>query len=143
MATLKGIACRAASREPMQLLTECEITMDAGVHSDSRGKPGHRQVTLLSADAWQTVCAELDVEIPWTTRRANLLLGGLTFGPDDVGRRIRIGGVELEITQETAPCPRMDEQHGGLTKALESDWRGGVCCRVLNGGRIAIDDPVG
>jgi len=142
MATLEGIAYRTESRAPMQLLDECEITMDTGVHSDTRGRPGNRQVTVLSADTWQQVCSELKADLPWTTRRANLLIGGLTFGPDDVGRRVRIGTVELEITGETAPCPRMDDQHGGLTEALKTDWRGGTCCRVVSGGAIAVGDPV-
>jgi MOSC domain-containing protein YiiM len=27
-------------------------------------------------------------------------------------------------------------------RALYPDWRGGVTCRVLEGGRVAIGDPV-
>jgi MOSC domain-containing protein YiiM len=142
MGKLAGISYRTETRAPMQRLDECEITTQAGVHSDTRGRPGHRQVTLLSADTWAEVCAELATDLPWTTRRANLLISGVWFGPDDVGRRIRIGEVELEISGETAPCPRMDEQHQGLTGALKADWRGGVCCRVRKGGRISIGDPV-
>ena len=142
MGTLAGIAYRTASREPMQLLDQCEITMEFGVHSDSRGKPGSRQVTLLSADTWTAVCAELDTDLPWTTRRANLLVGGMTFGPGDVGRRIRICKAVLEITGETAPCPRMDEQEAGLTAVLTSDWRGGVCCKVVSPGKIAVGAEV-
>jgi MOSC domain-containing protein YiiM len=36
----------------------------------------------------------------------------------------------------------MDEQHQGLTAALQPDWRGGVACRVLNDAEIRIGDPV-
>jgi MOSC domain-containing protein YiiM len=142
MATLDGIAYRDEKRAPMQLLDECEITLEMGVHTDSRGKPGHRQVTLLSADVWSRVCTELDAKLPWTTRRANLLVSGATFGPDDVGKQVRIGEVVLEITGEIAPCGRMDEQHSGLTAALVTDWRGGACCRVLSPGRIAVGNTV-
>jgi MOSC domain-containing protein YiiM len=140
MATLEGIAYRTERLAPMQLLKECEVTLDAGVHSDSRGKPGHRQVTLLSAEAWADACADLDAEVSWTTRRANLLIRGLRFGPEDVGRRIRVGEALLEITGETIPCRRMDEQHDGLTGALTADWRGGACCRVIEAGRIRVGD---
>ena len=30
----------------------------------------------------------------------------------------------------------------GLKAALTPDWRGGVCTRVLVGGRIAVDDEI-
>jgi len=36
----------------------------------------------------------------------------------------------------------MDEQHMGLTRTLMPDWRGGVCCNVIQGGKIAIGDNV-
>jgi len=29
-----------------------------------------------------------------------------------------------------------------LMRALYPEWRGGVTCRVLEGGRVAIGDPV-
>ncbi len=142
MARLEGIAWRAEARAPMQLREECEITLNAGVHSDTRGKPGPRQVTVLSMDTWQEVCAELGEDLPWTTRRANLLISGLRFCPGDVGRQIRIGEVVLEITGETTPCARMDAQREGLTGTLRPAWRGGVCCRVVHGGTIAVGAPV-
>ena len=75
-------------------------------------------------------------------RRANLLIDGVEFDASFVGKRVRIGEAELEITEETDPCSRMDAQHAGLTAALEPEWRGGVCCKVLKGGDIQIGDRV-
>jgi MOSC domain-containing protein YiiM len=37
----------------------------------------------------------------------------------------------------------MEEARVGLLKALAVDWRGGVTCRVLSGGQIALGDAVG
>jgi MOSC domain-containing protein YiiM len=36
----------------------------------------------------------------------------------------------------------MDAAHAGLLKALFPDWRGGVTCRVLEGGVITLGDRV-
>ena len=36
----------------------------------------------------------------------------------------------------------MDEAEPGLMAALKPDWRGGVCCRVIQGGEITRDMPV-
>jgi len=59
-----------------------------------------------------------------------------------IGQQVRIGGVVLEITEETKPCSRMDEAHDGLRQALVPEWRGGVTCRVISGGPLTIGDPV-
>ena len=96
----------------------------------------------LSFESWQIACAELGVELPWTTRRANILVSGMKFSAEDVGKILQIGDVQLQITVETDPCNRMDEQHQGLTVALTPDWRAGVCCRVLQGGEIRLNDHV-
>jgi MOSC domain-containing protein YiiM len=36
----------------------------------------------------------------------------------------------------------MDIQQDGLRKALKPDWRAGVSCRVLAGGKIKVGDAV-
>ena len=58
------------------------------------------------------------------------------------GRALAHGDLVLEITGECGPCTRMDEQYEGLTAALMADWRGGVTCRVISGGRVAVGDAV-
>ncbi len=140
-AHVQSIAYRKKPKAPMTEIGSVEISCEQGVVPDTRGKPGKRQVTVLSLEAWQTACAELGTLLPWTTRRANILVSGITFSAKDVGKILQIGDVRLQITIETDPCHRMDEQHQGLTAALIPDWRAGVCCRVLSGGQIRVNDP--
>ena len=142
MGRLTGIARRDRKRAPMQTLEHAEISIETGVALDSRGKPGKRQVTVISAEAWRQACRELQKEIPWTTRRANLLVDGVEL-PGTIGAVLRIGAVRLLITGEVDPCSRMDEQCPGLTNALKPDWRGGVSCTVLQGGSVALGDEAG
>ena len=142
MITVKSIAYRTKPKAPMTEIDSVEITCEQGVIPDFRGKPGKRQVTLLSAQSWQDACAELEAELPWTFRRANILIDGLRFSAFDVGRIIRIGEAELQVMIETDPCPRMDAQHRGLTAALLPEWRAGVCCKVLKGGMLRRGDAV-
>ena len=137
---LLDIATRKKSRAPMQTKTEKMVTRVAGVEGDSRGKPNKRQVTVLSLTQWQAACSELNAELAWTIRRANLLVDGTEFNQSFLGKQIKIGDLRMIITGETDPCPRMDMQHQGLTKALEPDWRGGVCCKVIADGRVRVGD---
>jgi MOSC domain-containing protein YiiM len=139
---LIDIAFREKSRASMQCKTQTMITKVAGVDGDFRGKPSQRQVTVLSTIQWQKACEELNTNLPWTFRRANLLIDGIEFDQSLVGKQIKIGQLHMVVTRETDPCPRMDQQHPGLTQALTNDWRGGVCCKVIADGRVKIGDPV-
>lgn len=125
----------------MQLLERAEIRSSTGVAKDFRGRPGDRQVTVVTSRAWRDACAALGREVEWTLRRANLLVDGIDL-PRSVGAVLCIGSAELLVTGETAPCSRMDEQSPGLTAALQPDWRGGVTCRVLRAGTVALGDRV-
>ncbi len=141
MGRLLGIATRHASRAPMETHPAATVSPEAGVAGDFRGRPGERQVTVLSREGWVRACAQVGVELPWTTRRANLLVEGVEL-TETAGARLRIAALLLEITRETDPCARMEAQHAGLQRALTPDWRGGVCCRVVEGGSICVGDPV-
>ena len=141
MTKLIGIAIKCKKRAPMQLLDTAFISLDKGVENDFRGKPSKRQVTVMSHTAWQEANAALNSSLPWTTRRANLLVDDLDL-ENTKGNTITIGDVELLITQETDPCDRMEEAAKGLLDALKPNWRGGVCCRVISEGRVQLGDEV-
>jgi len=142
MSSIKAIAIKNRSRVAMQSIDSAQITVNSGILGDFRGAQKDRQITILSEDSWLKACREIDVELPWTTRRANLLVDGVEFDESYVDRRIRIGEVELVVTRETNPCSLMDAQQAGLTAALTPDWRGGICCNVVKPGTVKLGDPV-
>ena len=135
------IAIKQATRAPMILQGSVMVTSENGIEGDYRGRAHLRQVTVLAREAWEQACVELNASLPWTHRRANLLVQGLDM-EGTIGQRLRIGELLLEITGETKPCERMDEAFPGLRAALTPDWRGGVTCTVLEAGQIAIGDRV-
>jgi MOSC domain-containing protein YiiM len=158
---LIGIATRAEKRAALFERNEATITIEAGLAGDSRSraasskKDAKRAITILSADSWQDVCQELNTELPWTIRRANLCVEGMRFGRHHVGQQVHFKDydghslVVLEITGETEPCERMDEAFPGLRAALARDWRGGITCRVIKsnglisrGNRFSLETPV-
>lgn len=138
--TLRGIAVRGASRAPMQERHEVEVTVEQGITEDYRGS-GLRQVTFLSTEQWQETMKELDVDLPWHTRRANLLIDGIDL-PATVGEQIRIGECLFSICGETEPCQRMEELQSGLQQGLVPDLRAGVWGTVVQGGTLRIGESV-
>jgi MOSC domain-containing protein YiiM len=139
-ATLQGIAVRGASRAPMREVQEASVTVTDGIVEDYRGT-GLRQVTFIDAGQWRQVVGELGVDLPWHTRRANLLVGGLDL-PGTVGSRLRIGDCLFEIQGETEPCERMNELQAGLRAGLAPEMRGGVWGKVLESGHIRVGQSV-
>lgn len=151
---LIGIARRARHRAPMERLDRGTITEVAGLEGDFRGrKYPRRQITVLAIEDWTAALAVLadrarassaDAEpersdLEWTERRANLLVMGLPL-PAGRGSLLQMGTVLLEVTGETTPCARMDEVSPGLRRALAFGRYGGVTCRVVTGGGIALGD---
>lgn len=136
---LIGIARATELGAPLEKLDATQISVEAGVDGDARGRKANRQVTVLFRDGWEDACRELGNDLDWTTRRANLYLDGVVR-PQAGGGRIIIGDVVLEVVMETAPCHLMERAQAGLRNALTPDWRGGVCCKVLSGGRIGVGD---
>ena len=142
MSRLKAIAIKKLPRADMEVIDNALVTVANGIAGDFRGSQPGRQVTIMSESAWQRACGEIDAELPWTVRRANLLVDDIEFDAGWVGKTLHIGEVELVVTRETDPCSRMDAQQPGLTAALTPQWRGGICCDVVKAGEIKIGDQV-
>ena len=142
MSRLKAIAIKKRPRADMEVIDNAQITVANGIVGDFRGSQRGRQVTIMSESAWQRACREIEAELPWTFRRANLLVDDIEFDASWIGKSLRIGETELVVTGETDPCSRMDAQQPGLTAALTPEWRGGICCDVVKPGVIKIGDQL-
>lgn len=146
---LEGIARHKVSRGPMETLDRARVTPDKGLEGDCRGpvpegKKGNRQITVIEAESWNAALEDLGGPdgLVWSDRRANLLVSGVRL-PREAGKVIAIGGaLRIEVRCECDPCSRMDALRPGLRAALEPDWRGGICGRVISEGEIALGDKV-
>lgn len=142
MGNVLGIATRIKSKAPMVVFASANVTFKHGVADDFRGlKRNDRQITLMSIEGWEDALQELDEDLHWTTRRANILVKGIDL-ENTTGAVLKVGSFLVEITGELYPCERMDEQATGLTKALTQNWRGGVTCKLLREGIVNEKDSV-
>jgi MOSC domain-containing protein YiiM len=141
-----GISLRPGEKRPLEEVSNAMVDEIRGLLGDFRSantKKRERQLTILFRGGWEAACAQLRVDLPWTTRRANLYIEGLCPSPDMVGMYLCIGpNLVLKITGETKPCIRMDEAHPGLKEVLDLDWRAGITCEVVRGGGVVLGDPV-
>ncbi|MCB9850974.1 MAG: MOSC domain-containing protein [Phycisphaerales bacterium] len=137
---VQGIAIRQGKNGPMRELHSVRASAGGGLDGDNDATRA-RAITFISSRQWAQVQRELDAEIPWHTRRANILIDAETLAPL-MGKTVQVGGVRVKINAETRPCELMDQLHPGLQAALKPECRAGVYGSILHDGTIAVGDAM-
>lgn len=135
-----AIALKTGHRQPMRLVDEASAEVGGGIE-DVVQPSVKRGITLLSATQWQQTIDELGTDLPWTTRRANVLVECDTLAPL-IGQTIYVGTIKMLVHKETVPCDLMDQQYLGLMAALVPDCRGGVHGQVVEAGQVRVGDAI-
>ena len=138
--TVLALALRPVKGAEMVTCDSLNLSRKEGVIGD-HGTSRKRQVSLLDEVAWNVACESVGHDLPWTVRRANILIQGIDL-PGLVGQTVRLGSTEIEILGEVTPCHLMDAVKNGLKDALVPEWRGGVYGRVIESGGIQIGDKI-
>ncbi|NVK40885.1 MAG: MOSC domain-containing protein [Oceanospirillaceae bacterium] len=140
---LERILIRPSREEAMQGLQQAEIAPGTGIVGDRfQGRvDSKRQVTLFQAEMLPVLASLLHVDsVDPRLLRRNLLVRGISLQALS-GRRFRIGEVLLEGAGQCHPCSRMEKALGpGGFNAMRGI--GGLCARVIEGGRIRVGDSV-
>jgi MOSC domain-containing protein YiiM len=137
---LEAIWVKRFKRGPMDPRTEARVRAGRGIE-DNANQGGKRQITVISAEAWEGLSRELEDDLDPRWRRANVMVSGVDLR-ESRGRVLALGTVRLRVHGETRPCERMDEAFGGLRAALRSEWLGGVFGEALDDGTISVGDAV-
>ncbi len=137
---VESIHLAAAGRMPMRAVSRVLAEQDRGLAGDRYHGASLRQVTVQAAGELAEAAADAGRPIDAGRTRRNITISAATV-PRTPGHRLSIGGVELEVTRDAAPCALMEEIFGeGVRESLKG--RAGVACRVVIGGEIAVGDAV-
>jgi MOSC domain-containing protein YiiM len=135
MATVVGLfvspARKSGASEPRERVLAIE---NQGFEGCAHANPPRREVLLASKDHLDAVGVE-----PGAIRE-NVTVEGADVQSWPVGQRVQVGDALLEITMVCDPCQRMDELRQGLRAEL--DDRRGMLAHVVEGGEIALGDPI-
>ena len=105
-----------------------------GFEGCAHGNPPRREVLLVSKEHLEAVGVR-----PGAIRE-NVTVEGADVQSWPVGQHVRVGRALLEITMVCDPCHRMDELREGLRAEL--DDKRGMLAHVVEGGEIALGDPI-
>ena len=103
------------------------------------------EVTLIEGEDLDEIEREMGIRVKNGEHRRNIVTHGIKLkdlrGGWFRGRRFRIGEVVLEYDRPRPPCKHIqDLTEPGMTRALRK--RGGICARVVEGGRIRARDEI-
>ena len=139
---VEWIGVRPARDVPMVAVEEAIATAGSGLRGDRyASESGKRGITLIQAEHLPAIAALAG----WTSLspallRRNIVVSGLPLVALK-GRRFRLGELLLEGTDDCDPCSRMEAALGeGGYNAMRG--HGGLCARILEGGRVRIGDTV-
>jgi MOSC domain-containing protein YiiM len=139
---VRWIGLRPGRDVAMVEVDEVEAVAGGGLAGDRyAGGSGKRGVTLIQAEhlpVIATLAGHASVSPPLLRR--NIVVSGLPLIALR-GLRFRIGDVLLEGTDACDPCSRMEEALGpGGYNAMRG--MGGLCARVVEGGRLRVGQDV-
>ena len=140
MGRIEAIFIKRAKRGRMDRAQRARLVAGRGIAGNAN-QGGARQVTLIATERWSELMRTLGATLPPSARRANVLLSGVDL-EDSRGRTLRLRDCLLIIRGETRPCEQMEEALPGLQEAMRHRWAGGAYGEVVEGGNIAIGDPV-
>jgi MOSC domain-containing protein YiiM len=139
---VEWIGLRAKRDAPMVPVAEAVAVAGKGLLGDRyASESGKRGLTLIQAEHLPVIAALAghDQVAAWLLRR-NVVISGLPLIALK-GRRFRIGEVILEGTDACDPCSRMEAALGpGGFNAMRG--HGGLCARILEGGRFGLGDSL-
>ncbi|MEM9406206.1 MAG: sulfurase, partial [Acidobacteriota bacterium] len=93
-AIIEALWVKRAHRGVLDAHTAVDLVEGAGV-AESADRGGKRQVTVLSAEAWEAACREIGRELDPVLRRANVLVRGMDFEATR-GQVLQLGTARLE-----------------------------------------------
>lgn len=142
--TLEWIGVRPERRSPLKEMERVVAIAGAGLTGDHRTEktPGSgRQVTIISSEFIAQIkhFTGLPGLHPGQLRR-NLVVSGINLNALRY-QRFAIGGALFEANALCHPCSRMETAlgKGGVAAML---GHGGLCCKIIRGGQIALGDTV-
>ena len=141
MAVVERIVIRATANGPGVELQTAKVAPGAGIEGDryangtgsfyKPGKPG-QDVTLIEAEALE------DVGLTPADSGRNVVTRGIGLN-DLVGKRFRIGDVELRGAELCHPCRTLRDRTGVFRELV---GRGGLCADVLVAGELRPGDEI-
>jgi MOSC domain-containing protein YiiM len=148
MGSVEGIYLAAEHEQATVPAERATLVPGRGLEGDrhyrggtERNEPGSgHDLTLIEAEAVEALASEAGIQLPAGDARRNVVTRGVALN-DLVGRAFRVGEVRCVGVEPCDPCRHLERlTQPGVLRGLVG--RGGLAADVVEGGEIAVGDPV-
>ena len=132
------------NNKEIEEVSSIEVLANKGVvgdrHFDEYNDPYNR-LTLIEAENIDYYNTKFGLDIPYKDFRRNVVTKGIQLN-DLVGKKIKIGNVEVEGIDLCRPCRHLTEVLNQDNILKEFLRRGGLRCQILTSSQININDDI-
>ena len=99
------------------------------------------QLSLIESENIDYYNIKYGLNIPYIDFRRNIVTSGIQLN-ELVGKKLKIGDVELEGVDLCRPCKHLTEMLGEANILKEFLRRGGLRCHILTSSKIKVGDKI-
>jgi len=134
VASVRNLFRAAKKRLPMEEVLQVRAIANLGLEGCAHASSGQREILMVDGETLDAMNLAPGII------RENITTTGLNVNSLEVGRRLRVGSVCLEVTGICTPCNQLERVRPGLRREM---WgRRGMLCRVIEGGTIRRGDVI-
>ena len=121
-----------------------EVVANKGIVGDRHFKDfndPYCQLSLIESENIDYYNVKYGLNIPYVNFRRNIVTKGIQLN-DLIGKKLKIGEVEVEGIDLCRPCRHLTEMLGQVNILKEFLRKGGLRCQILSSSNIKIGDSI-
>tara|TARA_Y100001935_G_scaffold7164_1_gene5408 strand:+ start:191 stop:640 length:450 start_codon:yes stop_codon:yes gene_type:complete len=137
-----GIA--ANNNQPIKEVNSIEVLANKGIVGDRHFhdfNDPYNQLSLIESENIDEYNIRFGLNIPYIDFRRNIVTKNIQLN-DLIGKKLKIGNVELEVIDLCRPCRHLTEMLEQKNILKEFMRKGGVRCQILSSSKINVGDKI-
>ena len=144
MSRVFKIGITNTNNKKIEEIDSIEILANKGIVRDRHFKDfndPYCQLSLIESENIDYYNVKYGLNIPYVNFRRNIVTKGIQLN-DLIGKKIKIGEVEIEGIDLCRPCRHLTEMLGQDNILKEFLRKGGLRCQILSSSNIKIGDSI-
>ena len=144
MSEVLKLGITAINNQSIQEVDSIEVIANQGIVGDRHFKKfndPYNQISLIESEAIDNYNIKFGLNISYIDFRRNIITKGIKLN-DLVGKKFKVGTVELEGLDLCRPCRHLSEILNQNNIIKEFIKKGGLRCQILSSSNINVGDKI-